>query len=108
MRLFEDTKVTKKGVDIIELASKKKGLLLTTQGRLEEQSEDSVRINVTADVKKKILELNDEKITIITNSINFLDVLINTLSNSQEYELTILELNFLINPSVISYELKNI
>ena len=104
MRNFESLKITKKGADIIQLASKKAGILLTTKERLEEVTMDSIAYNMSKEAKEFLVTENTKIIDSIENSINFLECITNNLSNSEEYVLSLTELNFLTNNKVISYE----
>lgn len=104
MRNFETLKITKKGADIIELAAKKAGILLTKKERLEEVNEDAVAYNMSKTGKEFLFSENAKQIDSIENSINFLETITNNLSNSKEYVLSLTELNFLTNDKIISYE----
>lgn len=102
--MFDSIRLKKNGSEIKKLASRKNQLLQTIRGRLEEAIEDLNKTPfLSAEQRKISVGINQEKIEEINDSIIFCEVLVENLPDAETFELTVMEVNFLVNESVLTY-----
>jgi hypothetical protein len=97
--------ITKSGAEIRKLASRKKALLQTLKGKLEEGIDD-IQSNAALDQpqKESMIKINREKISSIDGSIILCEVIVEHILDDSSFKLSILEINFFMNQLEIEYK----
>lgn len=103
--MFETIKIAKNGSDIKKLASRKIGLLKVRIMNLEQASKDAGNSTFISQAQKdEIQSINNKVIEDLTKSHDFLQVIIDQLIDTETFEFSLRELDFLTNQYTYSYE----
>jgi len=103
--MFKQILVKKNGVEIKKLASRKKVLLQTRKEKIEEANNDIMNTHsLSTEQRKELVVKNGETIETIDGSIIFCEVIVEHLLDDQTFELSIREINFLMNNQEIDYK----
>ena len=103
--MFNQIMIEKNGVEIKKMASRKKALLQTKRGKLEENNED-IKNNTSLNPEsvKDLVEANVESIRIIDASIILCEVIVEHIPDISAFQLSIIEINFFMNQAEIRYK----
>lgn len=103
--MFNQIMIKKNGAEIKKMASRKKALLQTLKGKLEEGIED-IQTNASLDKSQKesMVTINREKVNTIEGSIVLCEVIVEHLLDADTFDLSILEINFFMNMLEIAYK----
>ena len=103
--MFNQIMIKKSGAEIRKLASRKKALLQTLRGKLEEGIND-IQTNAALDQSQKesMIKINREKIDSIDGSVILCEVIIEHILDDSSFELSVLEINFFMNHLETNYK----
>jgi hypothetical protein len=103
--MFEQILVKKNGAEIKRMAARKKALLQTSRQKVEESSNDIMQSAFLNMQQKEIMIIDNKKmIEEIDGSIIFCEVIVEHIPDEITFDLSIREINFLMNNQEWSYK----
>jgi len=103
--MFEQILVNKNGAEVKRMAARKKALLQTSRQKVEESISDIMQSAFLNMSQKEIMIIDNKKmIEEIDSSIIFCEVIVEHIPDETTFELSIREINFLMNSQEWSYK----
>jgi hypothetical protein len=103
--MFEKIIIPKNGSDIKKMASRKIGLLKVKMQNMDQANTDASKSSFISQAQKdEIISINNKVIEEYAKSHELLQVIIDQILDTETYQLTLRELDFLTNQYVYKYE----
>lgn len=103
--MFEQILVNKNGAEIKRMAARKKALLQTSRQKVEESISDIMQSAFLNMNQKEMMIIDNKKmIEEIDSSVIFCEVIVEHIPDEITFELSIREINFLMNNQEWSYK----
>jgi len=103
--MFEQILVKKNGAEVKRMAARKKALLQTSKQKVEESISDIMQSAFLNMNQKEMMVIDNKKmIEEIDSSVIFCEVIVEHILDEITFELSIREINFLMNSQEWSYK----